>query len=87
MRAIIFWSSAEYCDYATKLTIKHSKNMTRTELWDSSSHSVKVQTKRYLTYKRAYRAFQEQIGQAILGGWNVLNAYPKRETWETKRSK
>lgn len=85
--AIIFWSVAEYCDYSNKLTIKHNKKQIRIELWASSDNSVTVETKDYLTQHKAYKEYKIAIADAILGGWQVLNALPKRETWETKRSK
>jgi hypothetical protein len=87
MRSIIFWSCAEYCDYATKFTIKHKGNQIRTELWTSAKDEIEVDTIDYPTFKKAYKAYKEMIGSTILGGWQVLNLYPQRETWETKRSK
>jgi len=87
MNAIIFYSVAEYCDYSTKLTVKQKNNQVRIEIWDSSKEDIDVQTKTFLTKKKAYKDYRTAIGDAILGGWKVLNVFPKRETWETKRSK
>jgi hypothetical protein len=87
MRAIVFYSVAEYCDYSTKLTIKVRGHQVRTELWGSDDNKVEVKTETYFTKRRAYKEFKVDIGNAILGGWSVLNAFPKRETWETERSK
>ena len=85
--AIIFWSVAEYCDYSTKLTIKHNKRQIRIELWTSDDNEISVTTKTFFTKRRAYKEYKLAIANAILGGWSILNALPKRETWETKRSK
>jgi len=87
MRAIIFHSVAEYCDTAMKMTIKHNKNEVRTEIWASYDGKIKVETQTYFSANRAYKKFLEKVGGAICGGWKVLNAYPERETWETKRTK
>lgn len=87
LSSIILWSVAEYCDYSTKLTIKCYKKEVRTELWTSSNKEIVVTTKKYLSYAIAYKEYKLAIADAILGGWQVLNALPKRETWETKRSK
>ena len=87
MNAIIFWSVVEYADSSSKLTIKHDKNKVRMEIWTSDNNKVEVKTKSYLTTKTAYKDYKIKIAEAILGGWIVLNAFPKRETWQTKRSK
>lgn len=86
MNSIIFYNVAEYCDYTSKLTIKQKDNQIRTEFWDSIN-GVSVETKTYLSTKKAYRAYLIEIGLTIEGGWKVLNALPQKETWETKRSK
>jgi len=87
MNAIIFWSVAEYADVSSKLTIKCNKNQLRIEMWVSDGRKFDVNTKSYLNSRMAYKEYKIKIGEAILGGWNVLNALPERETWETKRSK
>lgn len=87
LNAIVFWSVAEYCDFSTKLTIKHKNKQVRTELWRSDNNKITVETKSYWTRRRAYKEYRLAIANTILGGWQVLNLYPKRETWETKRSK
>jgi len=87
MRAIIFYSNAEYCDRASKMTIKINGRKTRVEIWSSDSDKIAVKTESYITKRKAWHQFREMIGVAVLGGWKVLNAFPKRETWETKRSK
>jgi len=87
LRAIIFWSCAEYCDSASKLTIKCQENQVRIEIWSSGQVDIDVKTYTYSSLKKAYKEYKIKIGDAILGGWSVLSLYPKRETWETKRSK
>jgi hypothetical protein len=87
LSAIVFWLVAEYCDFSTKLTIKHNNRQVRMELWSSDNSEIKVWTKTYFTKRRAYKEYKIAIANAVLGGWQVLNAFPKRETWETKRSK
>jgi hypothetical protein len=87
MNAIIFWSVAEYADISSRLTFKHNKNQVRMEIWCSDNDKIDVKTYSYLTTRTAYKQYKIKIGEAILGGWKVLNALPKRETWETKRSK
>ena len=86
-RAIILWDVAEYCDCSSKLTIKLKDKQVRIELWSSSSKDVTVTTDSYSSKRIAYNKYRLAIGDAILGGWKVLNLYPKRETWETNRSK
>lgn len=87
IEAIIFYSVAEYCDNAGKLTIKIQGNQIRIEIWSSGEEEIRVSTKDYKSYKDAYKNYKMQIGDAILGGWKVLNRFPQRETWETKRCK
>jgi hypothetical protein len=88
LSAIIFYGVAEYCDYANKLTIKLQGNKIRVELWQSSkSEELAVNDYEFLSNGKALKAYKMKIGEAILGGWKILNALPKRETWETKRSK
>jgi hypothetical protein len=89
VRVVIFYSMAEYCDHSAKLTLKLFKNQIRWEHWTSNhvDQPLIVRTASYKTNKKAYEEFERQIGKCILGGWHVLNAFPQRETWETKRSK
>jgi len=87
MSVIILYSIAEYCDNAGKLTIKQLGKELRTEIWSSDTDRVTVETKSYPTVSSARKKYYEFIGKAIEGGWHVLNAFPKRETWETRRSK
>jgi hypothetical protein len=87
MDSIIFYSVAEYADNANKLTIKRQDNQVRTEIWSSSKEEIFTKTKTYMTKSRAFKEYKIKIAEAILGGWIVLNAFPKRETWEMKRSK
>jgi len=87
MRAIIFSHMAEYADYASKTTYKLNGKMIRVELWNSYSKNVKVEDRKFLTKRKALREFERMIGKSTLSGNKVLNAFPKRETWETKRSK
>ena len=87
MRAIIFYSVAEYCDHASKMTIKQNGKEVRVEICMIEHQSVSVVTKKYLTQRIAYRAYLEKIGKAIEGQWKVLNSLPQRETWEVKRTK
>lgn len=87
MNSIIFYSNAEYCDHAGKLTIKVKDNQIRTEIWSSGKNNINIKTIDYSSPKVAYKNYKIKIGEAILGGWKVLNAYPQRETFETQRSK
>lgn len=87
MRTIIFYSVAEYCDHSSKLTIKQQGNQIRTEIWSSGEDEIRVKTIDYKNYKEAYKNYKMMVGDAVLGGWHVLNAFPQRETWETQRSK
>lgn len=87
MKTVIFYNIAEYCDFSSKLTIKWQNKQVRTEIWTSENKEIVVNTKNYLTKNGAYKAFKIELGFAILNGWSVLNAFPERETWETKRSK
>lgn len=88
MDAIIFYSAAEYCNSSGKLTIKLQGNKIRTEIWDTANGEVvKTEELSYISAKKAQSEYYIKIGKAIKGGWNVLNAFPQRETWELKISK
>lgn len=87
MQAIIFYSVAEYCDTSSKLTIKYQGNKIKTELWNSDAKNITIKNYKFFTNKQAYNYFKIKIAEAIFGGWKVLNPFPQRETWETKRSK
>ena len=80
MSVIILYNVAEYCDNAAKLTIKQQGKEVRTEIWSSDTDKITVETKSYSTNSIAHRKYYECIGKAVLGGWHVLNAYPKKET-------
>jgi len=86
-RAIVFYSNAEYCDHAAKLTVKLREKKIRIEIWSSGREDIIIKTKSYFTKREAWKQFRLQIANSILGGWKIMNALPKRETWETKRSK
>jgi hypothetical protein len=87
MDAIIFYNVAEYCNYSSKLTIKRLDKQIKIEIWSSDGKDVQVKIKTYLSKNKAYKKYLEKIGEAILGGWNILNQFPQKETWETRESK
>lgn len=86
MSCIIFYGMAEYCNYASKLIIKCRGRQIKVETWGSDTHKTNVTIKTYLTKRMAYRAYKIKVGEAIIGGWKVLNALPQKEKWETKIS-
>ena len=69
------------------LLLKWQNKQVRSEIWSSDCEDITVVTKDYSNVKKAYKIFTMMIGKAILGGWQILNVFPQKETWETKRSK
>lgn len=78
--AVIFYSVAEYCDHYSKLIIKIKDKEVQTEV--RSSGRIDIKTGRYKTGRKAYRAFKMSIAEAILGGRQVLNLFPKKVEWK-----
>lgn len=87
MSVVILYSMAEYCDHAAKLTIKQQGKEVKTEIWSSDTDEIIIKTNSYSSISFAHKKFYESIGEAVLGGWHILNAYPKKETWEMQDSK
>lgn len=81
MRAVIFGHISENSDSASKLTIMIKDKKLTTVIWDSVGYKRKYKTYRYLTNRRLHKAFVTMVGQAILGGWKVLNLYPENIRW------
>jgi hypothetical protein len=79
--AIIFGSVSERADYASKLTIMRKGKEIRTIIWSAGKEKLDVKNYKYIWEKSARTFFRAGIGNAIKGGWKVLNVFPQTE-WE-----